>query len=157
MLNRLAQTSGLKTTGGIRYHNIRKWLMSRLSRSGFNEFQIKHIVGHAIPLQDRTYLQTLKEEIEEKYPKVYNDYLNIYPKINAEAKGELTAKILEQNRLIANLTMTLDAFKQELQEVKESNAQTKAELETYAELLPEEKRESFKKHVTQIRMKSKRT
>ena len=157
MLNRLAQTSGLKTTGGIRYHNIRKWLMSRLSRSGFNEFQIKFIIGHSIPLQDRTYLQTLTEEIEEKYPKVYNDYLNINPKINAEAKGELNAKILEQNRLIANLTITLDAFKQELQEVKEANAKTKAELEGFAELLPPDKRETYRKYVKQVRQKAKRT
>jgi integrase len=155
MLARLAKTSGLKTTGGIRYHNIRKWLMSRLSRAGFNEFQIKFIIGHSIPLQDRTYLQTLKEEITEKYPRVYNDYLNIYPKINAEAKGELNAKILEQNRLITNLTMTLDAFKQEIQEIKQANAQTKAELEAYAQLLPEDKRESFRRHVTKIRARKK--
>src|SRR5208283_1210332 len=76
-LNRLAENSGLKTTGTLRFHNIRKWLMSRLSRCGFNEFQIKFILGKAIGVSDRTYLQTLKVEIEEKYPTVYNDYLNI--------------------------------------------------------------------------------
>jgi hypothetical protein len=157
MLNRLAQTSGLKTTGGVRYHNIRKWLMSRLSRAGFNEFQIKFIIGHSIPLQDRTYLQTLKEEIEEKYPKVWNEYLNIYPKINSEAKGEFTAKILEQNRLIADLTMTVDALEQQINEIREANSQTKAELEAYAQLLPQEKRETYRKHVTQIRQKAKKT
>lgn len=47
--------------------------------------------------------------------------------------------------------------RQELQEVKEANAQTKAELEAYASELPEDRRESYRKHVTQIRQKSKRT
>lgn len=84
MLNRLAVNSGLKTTGSLRFHNIRKWLMSRLSRAGFNEFQIKYILGKAIGVSDRTYLQTLRTEIEEKYPTVYNDYLNIVPAVNSE-------------------------------------------------------------------------
>ncbi len=157
MLNRLAQTSGLKTTGGVRYHNVRKWLMSRLSRAGFNEFQIKFVIGHSIPIQDRTYLQTLKEEIEDKYPKVWNDYLNIYPKISGEAKGEFTAKILEQNRLIADLNMTVDALKQEIKEIKESNNQTKAELERFAELLPPDKRETYRGFVKAVRQKAKKT
>jgi integrase len=59
MLAALAVKSGLKTTGQIRFHNIRKWLMSRLSRCGFNEFQIKYILGKSINVSDRTYLQTL--------------------------------------------------------------------------------------------------
>jgi len=157
MLNRLARTSGLKTTGSVRYHNIRKWLMSRLSRCGFNEFQIKSIIGHSIPLQDRTYLQTLTEEISEKYPKVYDEYLNIYPKVNVGAKGELTAKIDGQNRLISDLTHTVDALKQEIFEIKEANRETKAKLEAFAELLPEDKRETYLGHVTAVRQKGKRT
>jgi hypothetical protein len=84
LLNRLAEQSGLKTTGSLRFHNIRKWLMSRLSRAGFNEFQIKYVLGKSIGISDRTYLQTLKTEIEEKYPKLYNDYLNISPMVNTE-------------------------------------------------------------------------
>ncbi len=77
LLYRLAKDANLKTTGALRFHNIRKWLMSRLSRCGFNEFQIKFVMGKRIGLSDATYLQTLQSEIEEKYPVVYNDYLNI--------------------------------------------------------------------------------
>lgn len=79
MLNRLATQSGMTRTGPIRFHRIRAWLMSRLSRAGFNEFQCKYVIGHAIPIQERAYLLTLKNDIEDKYPKVYEDYLNIYP------------------------------------------------------------------------------
>jgi hypothetical protein len=77
MLYRLAKDTNLKTTGSLRFHNIRKWLMSRLSRCGFNEFQIKFVMGKSIGISDSVYLQTLQVEIEEKYPVVYNDYLNI--------------------------------------------------------------------------------
>ena len=58
--------------------------MSRLSKANFNEFQIKYILGKAIGVSDRTYLQTLKTEVEEKYPKLYNDYLNIAPMVSTE-------------------------------------------------------------------------
>jgi len=77
MLYRLAKDADLKTTGYLRFHNIRKWLMSRLSRCNFNSFQIKFIMGKAIGISDLVYLQTLQAEIEAKYPVVYNDYLNI--------------------------------------------------------------------------------
>lgn len=88
MLGALAIKSGLKTTGQIRFHNIRKWLMSRLSRCGFGEFQIKYILGKAIPVSDSTYLQTLKTDVEEKYPLVYNDYLNICPVLVSETTNK---------------------------------------------------------------------
>jgi hypothetical protein len=34
-------------------------------------------MGKSIGISDLVYLQTLQTEIEEKYPIVYNDYLNI--------------------------------------------------------------------------------
>lgn len=86
LMHRLAVDSGLKATGNIRFHKIRAWLMSRLSRAGFNEFQIKFIIGHAIPLTDRAYLNSLKEEITEKYPVVYDDYFNIVPELHGQSQ-----------------------------------------------------------------------
>jgi hypothetical protein len=37
------------------------------------------VVGKAIPLRDMTYLQTLEQEIEERYPKAFEQFLNIKP------------------------------------------------------------------------------
>jgi len=51
--------------------------MSGLSRAKFNEFQIKYILGKAIPVTDATYLLTLQEEIEDYYPEAYEKFLNI--------------------------------------------------------------------------------
>jgi hypothetical protein len=50
-----------------------------LSRSGWNDWQTKFLIGKAIPVTDETYLQTLELEIRERYPKAYADYLNIKP------------------------------------------------------------------------------
>ena len=78
MIKRLAREAHIAKTGRIHTHLIRKWVMSGLSRAGFNEFQIKYLLGKAIPLSDMTYLQTLQQEIETKYPKAY-EYVNIKP------------------------------------------------------------------------------
>jgi len=78
MIKRLAREAHIAKTGRIHTHLIRKWVMSGLSRAGFNEFQIKYLLGKAIPLSDLTYLQTLQQEIETKYPKAY-EYVNIKP------------------------------------------------------------------------------
>jgi hypothetical protein len=68
--------------------------MSGLSRSGFNEFQIKYLVGKPIPMQDMTYLQTLQQEIEERYPKAYEHFLNInLANVKVEVKGEEFKKL----------------------------------------------------------------
>ncbi len=111
MLYRLAEQAGLKTTGNLRFHNIRKWLMSRLSRCSFNQFQIKYLMGKSIGLSDSTYLQTLQSEIEEKYPIVYNDYLNISAVIGVTAANkqleELKIKIDTNNRIVEALVKDL--------------------------------------------------
>jgi hypothetical protein len=120
MLYRLAGNSGLKTTGNLRFHKIRAWLMSRLSRSGFNEFQIKFVIGHSIPLQDRTYLNTLEEEITEKYPRVYNDYLNIAPVLNA-SKEEL--------EILLKLKTEFDGTKSQLADIIAKQQKDKEKLE----------------------------
>ena len=135
MLYRLAEQSGLKTTGNLRFHNIRKWLMSRLSRCGFNEFQIKYLMGKSIGLSDSTYLQTLQEEIEEKYPRVFNDYLNISPIIGVSdakkqvetiskefetTKSQLAELIADQQNQIKAQNAKMEKQEQELAEQRQT-------------------------------------
>jgi hypothetical protein len=80
MLKRLARQANVTTTGRIHSHSIRKWVMSGLSHAGFNEFQIKFVVGKSISVSDATYLLSLQQEVEEKYPKAYEQYLRIHGK-----------------------------------------------------------------------------
>lgn len=77
MFSNLVERASLTLTGKPRIHAIRKWLMSKLSTAGFNEYQIKRCVGKKIPNSDDTYLQTLDDEIKERYPKIYNSHLSI--------------------------------------------------------------------------------
>jgi integrase len=110
MLNRLANQSGMKRTGPLRFHRIRSWLMSRLSRAGFNEWSIKFIIGHAIPLVERAYLLDLKSQVEEKYPRVYEDYMNIYPQETAKAK--------EKDEIIQDLRARVQATEEKLASIE---------------------------------------
>jgi hypothetical protein len=96
ILNRikvLGRRAGIKKTGNLRFHNIRKWVMSGLSRSGFNEIQCKYVLGKAIPLADSTYLQTLEEEVRERYPSAYDSFLNLENTISPKAVTTLTKEI----------------------------------------------------------------
>jgi integrase len=106
MVKRLAREAHIAKTGRIHTHLIRKWVMSGLSRAGFNEFQVKYLLGKAIPLSDMTYLQTLQQEIETKYPKAY-EYVNIKP-----------AKVVTvvDERLIQQLRSQVALLEQELAE-----------------------------------------
>lgn len=118
ILKRLAKEAGLALTGRVHFHKIRGWVMSGLSRAGFNEFQIKYTVGKAIPLRDMTYLQTLQEEIEERYPKAYEDYLNIKP--------EKIVQVIDQKK---------SQEIEELKGMKRENEDLKKRLERTEEML----------------------
>jgi hypothetical protein len=101
IIQRLARRAHIITTGRIRFHKIRAWVMSNLSRAGFNEFQVKFCVGKAIPLEDMTYLNTLQEQIAEKYPAAYQDYLSLQSTVPAKALiavSKETELMKEENR-----------------------------------------------------------
>jgi site-specific recombinase XerD len=123
MLRRLAKDAGIVVTGRLHVHKIRGWVMSGLSRAGWNEFQIKFLVGKAIPLRDSTYLQTLELEIREKYPKAYAEYMNIKPerivKVVDEETRRKAAEVDTLQREIKELRQmfqgTIDEVKRQLQ------------------------------------------
>jgi integrase len=108
----LAKRAEIKTTGDIRFHNIRKWVMSGLSRSGFNEFQIKYFLGKAIPMTDQVYLQTLEQEIRERYPEAYENHLDISTTIDKDLKKK-TKFLKEENEKLKRRIESLESQKQE--------------------------------------------
>jgi len=114
ILNRikvLARRAGIKTTGNVRFHNIRKWCMSGLSRSGFNEWQTKYVLGKSIPLADSTYLQTLELEVRERYPKAFEEYLNLETSVPRKAVTSLSKELeesKEKNQELRNRVETLE-------------------------------------------------
>jgi hypothetical protein len=53
-------------------------------------------MGKSIGISDGVYLQTLQSEIEEKYPIVYNDYLNICWKPGVSGQGVFSADDVQE-------------------------------------------------------------
>lgn len=99
MLKHLARDAHLTMRGSVHTHQIRKWVMSGLSRARFNAFQIKYLMGKAIPASDATYLQTLQQEIEEYYPEAYENYLSLRPvKIVQVVDEDMKAKVAALER-----------------------------------------------------------
>jgi hypothetical protein len=94
MLKHLARDAHITMRGSVHTHQIRKWVMSGLSRARFNAFQIKYLMGKVIPISDATYLQTLQQEIEEYYPEAYENYLSVRPvKIVQVVDEDMKAKV----------------------------------------------------------------
>ena len=108
MLRRLAKEAQTVTTGRVHFHKIRGWVMSGLSRAGFNEFEVKFLMGKSIPLSDLTYLQTLGQAVEDKYPKAFESYLNVKPEKVVQVIDEtLKLKVQEQAQRIDELQRSL--------------------------------------------------
>jgi hypothetical protein len=99
-----AKKANLKTTGPVRFHRIRAWTFNSLLKAGLSEPEAKYIVGKAIPHSDSTYLR-LKEGIEQKYPKLYDTYLNIKSEkvVDSELKETLEAKTSEIEAMKADI------------------------------------------------------
>ena len=108
MLRRLAREAQITTTGRVHFHKIRGWVMSGLSRAGLNEFQIKYLMGKAIPLADLTYLQTLQQEIEEKYPGAYEHTLNLKTEVPVRVVSDLSKELELKTREIEVLRGKVD-------------------------------------------------
>lgn len=103
MLNQLAKEANIKNSKSLRFHGIRGWVISKLATSGFNEFEVKYIVGKQVALSDRTYinLNTLEESIRKKFPEKYYKYLSISH--NETVKVDLIGKEKELKSLKAKL------------------------------------------------------
>jgi len=115
MFSNLVERASLTLTGKPRIHAIRKWLMSKLSTAGFNEFQIKRCVGKKIPNSVDTYLQTLDDEIKERYPKIYDAHLSIIKKekviiqkVIEKSSEELKNTVISQAQKIDKLENLID-------------------------------------------------
>ncbi|NVM23752.1 MAG: tyrosine-type recombinase/integrase [Desulfobacterales bacterium] len=67
ILRALVKEANISTTGSVRFHLLRKFLMSELASAGLNEWEVKIILGKAIPISDSTYLQKIKNDAFEKY------------------------------------------------------------------------------------------
>lgn len=99
ILKRLVEESGIVTTGSIRWHLLRKFLLSQLSDIGLNEWECKAIVGKKIPVTDATYLRTIQKQAFEKYKKGYA--------LNLSLNGNGQRRQIDLNTAIDKMTKIL--------------------------------------------------
>jgi hypothetical protein len=127
-----ARKANLTTTGRVRFHKIRSWVYTNLLRASFSSEEAKMIVHKAIPKSDSTYLK-LKAGIQEKYPQVYDQFLNIRSTLNGsgiikkdlaktqstvvELANEVQRLKAENERLRIDRT-EMDKLKDQFEEVK---------------------------------------
>jgi len=66
-LRSLTKRAKIQTRGKVRFHLIRKFLMSQLSASGMNQWETKLAVGKSIPSDILTYLKNQAQNLREKF------------------------------------------------------------------------------------------
>jgi DNA-binding transcriptional MerR regulator len=120
VIKKLVEKANIITTGKIRFHLLRKFLMNALHDSGFDDWSIKRAMGKEIPTSDSTYLQGLNRKLDEDFAKVYDNIkLSTYTNKNGVRLEELEQKFKDQEERINSLTaqnailqnmMSIEAF-----------------------------------------------
>jgi len=104
----LVKKANITTTGKIRFHLLRKFLMNALHDAGFTDWEVKRAIGKEIPTTDSTYLQGLSRKLSEKFQDVYS-YIKLtgYMNKNGLRVDELEQKVLQQEQTI-NYLITMN-------------------------------------------------
>jgi len=101
-LKSLVKRAQINTRGKIRFHLIRKFLMSQLSSSGMNQWETKLCVGKSIPSDILTYLKDQAQNLREKF-------------VNAEPRFTLTGYTNANHSKIEKLEEEVTLVKESLE------------------------------------------
>jgi len=127
----LVRKANITTTGKIRFHLLRKFLMNALHDSDFTDWEVKRALGKEIPTTDSTYLQGLSRKLSEKFPKVYDNIrLTGYMNKNHLAIEELNATIQQQQITLEQQQQEILALQRILQFAIPKEQLVKAMVET---------------------------
>jgi site-specific recombinase XerD len=150
VIKSLVQKANITTTGKIRFHLLRKFLMNALHDAGFTDWEVKRAIGKEIPTTDSTYLQGLSRKLSEKFQDVY-PYIKLTGYMNKnglrvdeleEANRKLQEKIIDQDMRIEALLTRLEELDPK---IREKYNKTLEVLRTHAQQ-EKEKLEEFKSH-----------
>jgi len=106
----LVDKANITTTGKIRFHLLRKFLMSALADARFTEFEVKRAVGKEIPVSDSTYLQHLDKTLDEKFHEVYD-----YIRLTGYANNKNGLRIEELEAKVQKLEIQLESKSQDIE------------------------------------------
>jgi len=113
-LKKLFEEAQIVVTGKVSFHTIRKFMMSTLSRSGFNAFEVKRCLGKSIGVSDETYLTTLNDAIDEKYPSAYQ---NLRLSGNGNGTKLRVEQLQAENEALKSAVSTLQAQYQVMSQI----------------------------------------
>jgi hypothetical protein len=102
----LIKKANITTTGKIRFHLMRKFLMNALHDAGFSDWEVKRVLGKEVPVSDSTYLHGLSRTVTEKFPKAY-EYIKLigYANKNHAHIEELQDRIVQLEDIVRTLTV----------------------------------------------------
>jgi len=141
VLKDMAKDSGVKLTGNLRFHGLRKFLMSQLGNAGLNQTHVKILVGKTVSADILTYMQGLTDTLREEYIKAYERFSLIGYQNNAKDRiSELEQVVDAQRKLLiallgvdeTKLKALLDAGKLDRETFERLIAQIKPKTESDA-------------------------
>jgi ribosomal protein L17/tRNA splicing endonuclease len=102
----LVKKANIITTGRVRFHLIRKFVMSAVHSAGFDSWETKRVLGKEIPTSDSTYLQKLSRDVDNKFPNAY-DYIRLsgYANKNHTRIEDLESKIQQLEIKLESMAM----------------------------------------------------
>jgi len=105
----LVRKANIITTGKIRFHLLRKFLMNAMHDAGFSDWEAKRVLGKEVPVSDSTYLHGLSRTVSEKFPKAY-EYIKLigYANQNHTNIEALKEQLLNQQIKIENLEKIIE-------------------------------------------------
>jgi site-specific recombinase XerD len=140
----LVSKANIATTGKVKFHLLRKYVMGALHTAGFDSWETKRALGKEIPTSDATYLQKLNGDVDRKFPVAYEEMkLSGYANHNHTRLEELEVKVQQLEQRDEQREMELNAMRRILEFAVSPEALKKAILET-AKLLPKMTPEKLK-------------
>jgi len=132
----LVTKANITTTGNVRFHLLRKFLMNALHDAGFSSWETKRILGKEIPTSDETYLRGLSRKVTERFPTVY-EYIRLtgFESKNHMRIEELEAKIQHMEIAQEQLIIQNEALLRMIQLAIPPEAMRKAIIESAKRLL----------------------
>jgi site-specific recombinase XerD len=124
VIKNLVAKANIITTGTVRFHLLRKFLMNALHDAGFSDWEVKRAVGKEIPTTDSTYLQGLSRQLSAKFPQVY-DFIKLGTYTNkngmridqlVEENRKLKEKVIDQDMRIEALLTRLEELDPKVRE-----------------------------------------
>lgn len=148
----LVTKANITTTGNVRFHLLRKFLMNALHDAGFSSWETKRVLGKEIPTSDSTYLQGLSRKVTEKFPKAY-DFIRLtgFESNNHTRIEDLEAKIQQMEIRQEQMEMENKALRRILEFAIPPETIKKALIET-AKRLPNMTKEKLDQLENSLKM-----